>query len=204
MSHDDESRRRAEFMRRLYELIEYPVRPIRPDIIGARMALDPRQAEGLVRQLVRAEFVAVSSYNGGVWLTDAGKREVEQARTVSVDAEERVPSNVLVHVRGNAYGVQAGTVGSNQYVAVDLAAERPAIEAFLAALRLELDRLPVSGKVLEMARSDLETAEAQLRSPKPRNAILRETVSALREVVLGMAGSGAYVGLVELAQHVHV
>jgi len=53
-------------------------------------------------------------------------------------------------------------------------------------------------------RADLDTVEAQLRSPNPRPAVLRETLSSLRAVAEGAAGSGFFAGLLELAQHVHL
>jgi ABC-type transporter Mla subunit MlaD len=108
-----------------------------------------------------------------------------------------------VNVGRDVYGLQAGTVGSTQDVTVELADERQAIEAFLAEVRRQLDRLPLSIEQLEGVREDLQTAETQLQSARPRHAILQAAVSSLREVVLGAAGSGAFAGLVELAQHIH-
>jgi hypothetical protein len=102
----------------------------------------------------------------------------------------------------NAYGVQANTSGIQSFT-INFASDLPAIKAFVAGFRDRLDELPLSEELREDVTSDLEAAEAQLNSPRPRPAILHAAVSSLREVALGAAGSGAWVGLVELAQHIH-
>ena len=202
MSLEEESQQRMEFMRRLKdEIDESSVSSVDPRIIGNRMGLGGLESYAIVHQLVDAALVE-EIYDGEVRLTDASRREVEQSQPKSTEAH--VTPNISMYFSGNAYGVQAGTVGSNQYVAVDLASERPAIQSFLAALRQELDELPISSEGRDIVSADIDTVEAQLRIPKPRNTILRETVSSLREVALGAAGSGAFAGLVELAQHTHV
>lgn len=118
--------------------------------------------------------------------------------------EEKVAaaSPNIVLIEGDAYGVQAA--GGNQAVTVNFAAELPAIKEFIEQFRSQLDQLPLSAEELEEVTADLEAAEAQLKRPKPRPAVLQATVNSLREVVLGAAGSGAFAGLLELAQHIHV
>jgi hypothetical protein len=202
MSLEEERQQRIEFMRRLKDEIDgSSAWSVDPRIIGHRMGLHGWDTSAIVNQLVEAALVE-EVYGEEVRLTDAGRREVEQSQSVSTDSQ--MAPKISMHFSGNAYGVQAGTVGSNQYVAVNLVSERATIQAFLTALRQELDELPISAEERDIVTSDIDTVEAQLRSPKPRNAVLREAVSSLREVVLGAAGSGAFAGLVELAQHIHV
>jgi hypothetical protein len=202
MSLEEEGQQRMEFMRRLKDEIDGSLAwSVASRIIGNRMGLNSWDIRAIVNQLVEAAFVE-EMYDEEVRLTDAGRREVEQSASVSTDSQ--MTPNISMYFGGDAYGVQAGTVGSNQYVAVDFASERSTIQAFLTALRRELDELPISAEERDVVSADIDTVEAQLRSPKPRNTILRETVSSLREVVLGAAGSGAFAGLVELAQHIHI
>jgi hypothetical protein len=109
-------------------------------------------------------------------------------------------SNTVINVE-NAYGMQAG--GSIQNFAINLASELPAIREFVEQFREHLDELPLSPQQLEDVNADLDAAAAQLARARPRPAILHAAVSSLREIVLGAAGSGAFAGLVELAQHIH-
>ena len=107
------------------------------------------------------------------------------------------PGNV--NISKSAIGDQAAVSMTGEVMS-----QRSAIEAFLRELRRELSRLPLPPTQLEIVTADLDAAEAQLRSPAPRSDLLRGTVSALREVALGVAGSGAFAGLVELAQRIHL
>jgi hypothetical protein len=191
-------------MQRLYdEANGGTFRSVDPEVIVARMGLKSFEAYSIVQDLVRAQLV-YEAPDGEVNFTEAGIREVEQARESPSRETEHFPANVFFNIRGDAYGIQAGTRDSVQQVFVDIDAQLPAIEAFLEELRIRLDELPIPAEQLEVMRADLETVEAQLRSPHPRPTVIRETVLALREVVIGAAGAGAFTGLLELAEHVHL
>jgi DNA-binding MarR family transcriptional regulator len=201
---NDEIQRDAAFLRRLNEEIgDSPFASVRPEIIAARMHLERWDVYETVERLLRAELIE-QHYNDEVQLTDAGRREAALLLSSPEMHGDAARSSAVVNIQGDAYGVQAATVGTIQYVAVNLASECPAIEEFLAALSDKLDELEISDDQRAAMRADLETAQAQLRSPHPREKILREILSELRAVILGMAGSGAWAGLAELAQHVHV
>jgi hypothetical protein len=148
----------------------------------------------------------LSSIAGGLQETGqaAGTTNFDEITRQLRRLEEKMTIGLpnLVFIAGNAYGVQAA--GGDQAVTVNFAAELPAIREFIEGFRTQLDQLPLSAEQLEEVTADLEAAEAQLESPKPRPAILRAAVNSLREVALGAAGSGAFAGLVELAQHIHV
>jgi hypothetical protein len=103
--------------------------------------------------------------------------------------------------------MQVGT-GNTQHSTVNFEIELSAIREFVERFREQLNELPLSAEQLEDASADLETAEAQLGNQRPRPAILRAAVGSLREVAINAAGSavgsGAFVGLTELAQHIHL
>ncbi len=114
MSLEEEGQPRMEFMRRLKDEIDgSSAWSVDPRIIGNRMGLDGWDTRAIVNQLVEAAFVE-EVYGEEVHLTDAGRREVEQSQSVSTDSQ--MTPNISMYFGGNAYGVQAGTVGSNQYV----------------------------------------------------------------------------------------
>jgi hypothetical protein len=115
-------------------------------------------------------------------------------------------SSPVINVE-NAYGMQIGS-GNTQHSTVNFESELPAIREFIERFREQLSDLPLSAEQLEDVSADLETAEAQLESKRPRPAILRAAVESLREVAINAAGSaagsGIFVGLTELAQHIHL
>lgn len=205
MQDEGDIRADAEFLRRLREeLGDSPFRSARPELIGARMGLDGWEVDSIVERLLRTEYIE-QDYQEEVRLTDAGRQEAAKLLSPqAIDGDDEARRHIYIAVTGNANTIQAGTVGSSQSVMTYLASERSVIMDFLAALSDALDQLPVSDQQREIMRADLDTAEAQLRSPKPRSSILQETLSSLQAVVLGMVASGAYAGLVELAQRIHL
>jgi len=139
----EKRRRRAEFMQLLYDEVDGAVMPsVIPETIGAKMRLSPSETEAVVEYLENEGLV--ESLGGEVCLRHAGVQEVEQARSVPEQPTEHFPPYVFVHVEGNAYGVQAATVGSTQTVTVELAAQVPAIDAFIVEMRRLLEQLPIS------------------------------------------------------------
>ena len=107
--------------------------------------------------------------------------------------EEKLASgspSVVFNIGGDAYGVRA--FGVEQTITVNLTTELPAIKEFVEAFREQFDQLPLSAEQLEDVTADLDAAEAQLKSSRPRPAILRAAVNSLREVTFATAGSGAW------------
>lgn len=196
---DDRRRRRAAFMRALYELVDAStLASALPSAVAGPAGLTVQEAESVVEYLENDGLIEMQTFDGDVSITHRGIKEVEQSLARPDESTEHFPP-ATVYVAGDVYGLQAGTSRSTQQVevAVDASALQ-AIEAFAWALREVLDDLP--GDEREAARADLDTVDAQLRSPRPRRAVLREAVRSLRAVAEGAAGSGAFAGAAALAQ----
>lgn len=104
-----------------------------------------------------------------------------------------------VNYFGDASGsqVQQHTQGSSQALSIkgfDTEAFREFVDAFRAALAA--GALPDAGR--EEAEADLSTIEAQLKSPKPRAAVLRAALGGVRDFLLSAAGSAAAPALLEM------
>jgi hypothetical protein len=163
---------------------------------------DKRQAAENAKDVIEE----LSVIAGGLQETAriSGTTDVDEVAQRLRQVEEKIASgltDVSIHIEGNSYGLQVA--GVEQNVTVNLTAELPAIKEFIEEFRAQLDHLPLSPEQLEEVTVDLEVAETQLQSAKPRPAILRAAVNSLREVAFATAGSGAWVGLVELAEHIH-
>jgi hypothetical protein len=196
---DERRRRRAAFMRALYELVDAStLASALPSAVAGPAGLTVEEAESVVEYLGNDGMLEMQTFDGDVSITHRGIKEVELSLARPDEATEHFPP-ASVYVAGNVYGLQANTSRSTQHVevAVDDGA-RAAIEAFVRALREVVDELPDGER--EAARADLDTVDAQLRSPRPRGAVLREALGSLRSVAEGAAGSGAFAGAVALAQ----
>lgn len=197
---EDRRRRRAVFMRALYELVDAStLASVLPSEVGRAAGLASEEAESVVEYLENDGLVETQTFDGDLSITHRGVTEVEQSLARPDEPTEHFPPAATVYVAGDAYGFQVGTSHSTQQVELALEADaRGAIAAFAQALREAVAELPQETR--ETARADLDTVDAQLRSPRPRRAVLREALRSLRAVAEGAAGSGAFAGVAVLAQ----
>ncbi|HSH59142.1 MAG TPA: hypothetical protein VK988_05765, partial [Acidimicrobiales bacterium] len=135
-------------------------------------------------------------------ITHAGVVEVEEALEHPSRPTEHFPAVNLVMVQGSVVGsqIQAGTIGSEQQQQVQLLQEREAVTQFLAELRTALASAAVEDEDRAAANADISCVEAQLASPRPNAAVIREGLRSLRSVAENLVASGAFQGLLELAQ----
>lgn len=52
--------------------------------------------------------------------------------------------------------------------------------------------------------ADIATVDSQLAAPEPNDTIVRESLGSLRSIAENLVASGLWVGLLELAQHIHL
>lgn len=196
---EDRRRRRAAFMHALYELVDAStLASALPSEVGGTAGLAPEEAESVVEYLENDGLIKTQTLAGDVSITHRGIKEVEQSLARPDEPTEHFPP-ATVYVAGDVYGLQAGTSHSTQQVEVVFDADtRGAIAAFAQALREVVDELPDDER--ETVRADLDTVDAQLRSPRPRRAVLREALRSLRAVAEGAAGSGTFAGAAALVQ----
>lgn len=197
---EDRRRRRAAFMHALYELVDAStLLSALPSEVAGRAGFAPEEAESVVEYLENDGLIEMQTFDGDVSITHRGVKEVEQSLARPDEPTEHFPPAATVYITGDVYGLQAGTSQSTQQVEIVLeAGARGAIAAFAQALREAVEQLPDDER--ETALADLDTVNAQLRSPRPRRAVLREALRSLRAVAEGAAGSGAFAGAAALAQ----
>lgn len=196
---EDRRQRRAAFMHALYELVDAStLASALPSEVGRTAGLALEEAESVVEYLENDGLIETRTLAGDVSITHRGVKEVEQSLARPDEPTEHFPP-ATVYVAGDVYGLQAGTSNSTQQVEVVLDADASrAIGAFAQALREVVDELPDDER--EAARADLDTVDAQLRSPRPRRAVLREALRSLRAIAESATGSGAFAGAAALAQ----
>jgi hypothetical protein len=135
-----------------------------------------------------------------IQLTHWGIIEVEEPREhPETPTEHFPPLSTVIHFYGDVIGspIQAGSPGATQTTTVgDLNLElvREVVDQYEkdeAALGLDASKV-------EEARAEIRTIRAQLDSPRPKPVVVRESLTSLRAIVEGAAGSMAAVGLLDL------
>jgi hypothetical protein len=126
--------------------------------------------EGLTFTAVEKKDAASHSYNVNNFFGDVTNPQVQQGAPHSVQ--------VLT-----AFTVDSDALGS-----------------FLVEFRRQLDSLSLSPEALAEAEAELETLEAQRRSPKPKSPIVRDGLKSLRSLLENAGGSVAAQLLIELGK----
>jgi predicted transcriptional regulator len=195
-------RQRLEFMQRLYEVTEgRTLNVVSIDQLAAELGWSDTEASAVVEYL-SAEGLIEHEMGNQASITHAGVVEVEEALEHPSRPTEHFPAVNLVMVQGSVVGsqIQAGTIGSEQQQQVQLLQEREAVTQFLAELRTALASAAVEVEDRAAANADIACVEAQLASPRPNAAVIREGLRSLRSVAENLVASGAFQGLLELAQ----
>jgi hypothetical protein len=90
--------------------------------------------------------------------------------------------------------VQQATTDSTQTF-VQAPPDLTAVTAVITRLREQLDAFNLSAEARGEVEADIATIEAQVKSPRPRFAIIRETMHSIRAVTEQAAGSVVAAGL---------
>ncbi len=189
-------RQRLEFMQRLYEVTEgRTLNVVSIDQLAAELGWSDTEASNVVEYL-SAEGLIEHQMGNQASITHDGVVEVEETLEDPSRPTEHFPAVNLVMVQGSVVGsqIQAGTIGSEQQQEV-LLQEREAVTQFLAELRTVLASAAVEDEDRAAANADIACVEAQLASPRPNEAVVREGLRPLRSVAENLVASGAFQGL---------
>jgi len=157
------------------------------------------ETDSAVGYLEGERLVKYRAMGGVITITHSGVVEVEAGRTAPEQPTEHFAPYSVVFVEGDVIQsqIQAGVQAGSQF----LSASAPSLDIvreFAGLFRELLPAMELGDEVREEALSDLAAVEAQLASPRPKAAIIREGLRSLRAVTENLIASGAFLGLVEL------
>lgn len=191
-------------MTRLYEYTDgSELKSISSSDLANMLGWTADEVTAVLTFLEREHLVSFVGFGPQVSITHWGVVEVEASLERPDEPTEHFPPHATVIVHGDVYGsqIQAGTISSvqNQVAGQDPQAVRDYVTEFRRLLETEQLDESTHG----IATADLATIDAQLLSPAPNEAVIRESLRSLRAISEGVVASGAWIGLFELAKHVH-
>ena len=146
-----------------------------------------------VMEYLNGEGLATHRANGGaVAITHAGLVEVERALSAPQAPTHYFPAVVNVLQVQSMVGsqIQQGTHGSTQSQSQSISQnDLAAVQSLLVALHGNIGAFGLAAEARAEAEAEIQTLEAQLRSSKPKPAILRESLKTLRNIIEGVAAS---------------
>jgi hypothetical protein len=186
---------------------------VRGNELAAQVDLTPQElgdachylrGEGLIEEAMSDMGASPVPY--WINITHEGIKEMEQSLEAPDQPTRHFPPAVsVINIHGPVIGsaIQSGSPGAHQEVSIgdlDLGAVREFLDQFDAQVA-DLD-LP-SPAAQELA-AEIDTVKAQLRSPKPKMHVIRESLISARAVLEVATGSATAIGLLDLLQHVHL
>jgi hypothetical protein len=194
--------RRTQFIHRIYE----EAQGSEAKVIDGPQAGDtfgwPRQETDDVMRYWEGEgLIRYVAEEGAICLTHGGIVEIERAGSnPEVATPHFAPHSVIIVENMNNSQIQTGTIGSTQASSSWAGVDDDTIREFLRTFRSALIESPLSNSEDgEEVAQLLTLADEELQRELPNKRHLRSLLGSLREVALGMAGSGAWTAVVALA-----
>jgi len=160
--------------------------------IATSLGLTEDQANAAVMYLERKRLILFRATQWLISITEYGIDEVEAARRQPERGTREFPAAVTLNIIGEMHGSQAqiGSHGSTQ-VGTFRAFDIDAVRAFAGQLETRLHELELREDDRDELQSDLASLQAQVTSPRPKEAVIRPLLGSMRTVLLGAAGSAA-------------
>jgi hypothetical protein len=133
--------------------------------------------------------------------THKGVRAVEKALAAPEEPTQYFPPVNVIYVEHMSQSqIQQGTVNSTQTGSFS-ASDLQAISEFVQEFKSLLSEIPLSAPDRQEAEAEIATAEAQLRSSKPKAAILKACCEVLIGFLANLAGNTAAMHLQTIFPH---
>jgi len=177
---------RQRFINALYDATEADrSRNIDMWQLGGRLDFSLSDTQLVADYLAAERLIEFRADQGVIAITHRGIIEVEEGRTKPADPTPHFPPMI------NYLSIQSmvgSTVQQGGHAATLNATTDGNLREFVALLRDKLSSVHLPPDAASEAQSDLETLEAQSKSPKPKLSIIREALLSLRTVFEIAAG----------------
>ena len=131
--------------------------------IGEALGLDKETSSKVGEDLIGWEMVEIRTLSGGIGISDEGVREIEAAG-LGADTD-----NSAAVTLGNAPVIESAVV--------------VAVQEAVNAVKNEAGDIGLSFDLLSELMADLKSLDAQMASPRPKTAIVRECFVSLKDIL---------------------
>jgi hypothetical protein len=191
---EEKRKRRFKFMEAAYREISGSG-PVIIGVIEHGGKLGFSETESLeIAHYLYGEHLLKPLGSGIASITHEGVLEVERALGAPEKPTQHFPAFNLIHIEHMSQSqIQQGTISSTQ--TGTFSADMTTIRDFVQAYKSKLSEIGLSTTDRQDAEAEIATVEAQLRSSKPKMAILKASVDVLTGFLANVASSAAVVYL---------
>jgi hypothetical protein len=196
---NDLRRLRFRFLERVFDTTDGdPSQDTNVDVIAPAIGLTKEAADPIAEYLIAEGLIEWSSFGGFLHMTHRGRKEIEQAREEPERSTQHFPPINVINI-GHMTGsqIQQGTLESVQQMSQSMTPDQiAAVTRWLEAVRRT--ELGLAADVQAEVDAQLATIDAQMKSARPLNSVVRAVGQAVVEI-LKSASTGA---AIELAKRV--
>jgi len=131
--------------------------------IGDMLGLDREASSKVAEELIGWEMVEIRTLSGGIGISEDAVREIE-AEGLGAEPD---PSN-------------SATLGNDPIIDSGV---RQAVEDAAGAIKNEAGGIGLAFDILAELMADLKTIDAQMASPRPKTAVIRECFLSLKNIL---------------------
>lgn len=175
------------------------------DAIGDSLGMSRQQVGNVVRYLEDKGLLSGHWTLGGhvsIQITSRGIDVVETMRSEpDRETAELASHNQTMIFYGPVSNSQVGQAGGNVAQTLTLTEDnRQQIVSFVEKFRAALPEMQLEADVEAEVVAELDTLQAQLRSPRPKRPTVQASLNYLRDVAANLAASGVAAAVVAAAQ----
>jgi len=194
-----EKKRRLDFTKAVYEACQgVEMTPVDMWEIGRKLGFDEPVTQRVFQYLSAEKLLRAFAAGGAIALTHRGVVEIESSlEKPDLPTDHFPPSNCIYVGEMHNSQIQQGTYSSTQVQTISPDQIRQ-LQEYIKEFRAMLPGLKVSEESKQEAKAELDTLDAQARSPKPKLGIVRASLGILKELILHTGGA---LGAHELLNH---
>lgn len=187
---EEKKKNRLKFLNALYEVTGgNEITGISAFDLGAELGFDRNTTMEVVDFLVREGLLKYFDMGRkmNICITHPGVHQIEDAKSKPNRPTRFFPPiNILIAGKVENSQIQQGSPGATQIkdIAINELGE---IKSIVALLKEFLNETSLTSTQISDMKSQIETLEAQLRSPSPRRSIIIECLSYIETILLGLS-----------------
>ncbi|MDD4754137.1 MAG: hypothetical protein PHT78_13010 [Desulfitobacteriaceae bacterium] len=170
--------------------------------LGTELGFERVKILNVVDYLTDEGLIEPKALGGGIAITHYGIIEIEEAQS-SPDSPTQhfLPLNVIHIENMNNSAIQQGTSYSTQSINFDTDKTED-LKKIINEIENIKEQITLDRLVSDELASEIDTLKSQIKSPKPKNIIVKESLKTIRSILEGVAGNAATPLIIEMINNI--
>jgi hypothetical protein len=190
MSLEDKKKERFLFLQKLYDITDgnssYIVSMWE---LGEELGFDNNKTQNIVDYLTDEGLLEPKALGGGIAINHDGIIEIEDSQANPDSPTQHFPPINLIHIENmNSSSIQQVTSYSTQTINFNIE-KFEVVKRIIQEIENIKEQINLDKEIFDELISEVDTLKSQLKSPKPKNIILTESLKTIRNILEGIASN---------------